>query len=320
MILVNFGGPRNLDEVGAFLTELLSDQDVIRTRWPRFVHRWLFSRIARKRARIIGPDYEKIGGGSPIFRDTEEIARLLQNKLSIPVLTFHRYLTATHAQSFREIEECGEKFLRVLPLFPQFSYATTGSIARLFSECLSKRAQLSLRWIQSYPTHPAFIGAYFNRICGFLKEACIDEGEVALLFSCHGLPRSYIDNGDVYESECSRSFDAISCLFPKAVSRLSYQSKFGRGEWLRPYTDEMCKSVSSWNQGRKAVVVVPLSFTSDHIETLYEIEELYLPVLRKNGAFALRCPALNLEPDWIDGLAEIALTHSLNANSMLIRK
>jgi ferrochelatase len=223
MILVNFGGPRNLGEVRSFLTELLSDQDVIQTRWPRSVHRWLFSRIARKRARIIGPDYEKIGGGSPIYRDTEEIARLLQNKLSLPVFTFHRYLKATHAEFFRKIEDCGEKSLLVLPLFPQFSYATTGSIARLFSERLSKRAQLSLRWVQSYPTHPAFIGSYFKRICGFLKEACIDEGEAALLFSCHGLPRSYIDNGDVYESECGRSFDAIYRLLPNAFCRLSYK-------------------------------------------------------------------------------------------------
>jgi ferrochelatase len=82
----------------------------------------------------------------------------------------------------------------------------------------------------------------------------------------------------------------------------------------------MCESVGSWNQGRRMVIVVPLSFTSDHIETLYEIESLYLPLLRKNGVFAWRCPALNLEPDWIDALAEIAQTHSLNANTMLIRK
>jgi ferrochelatase len=320
MILVNFGGPRNLDEVRSFLTELLSDQDVIRTRWPRVVHRWFFSGVAKKRAQKISLDYHKIGGGSPIYRDTEEMARLLQNKLSISVLTFHRYLTATHAESFRKIEECGEEVLRVLPLFPQFSYATTGSIARLFSERLSKRALQSLRWIQSYPTHPAFIDAYYNRISSFLKETKLDETEVALLFSCHGLPRSFIDTGDLYESECKRSFDAMSSLFPEAVCKLSYQSKFGRGEWLRPYTDEVCESVATWVQGRKAVVVVPLSFTSDHIETLYEIEELYLPVLRGNGVIAWRCPALNLEPGWIDALAEIAQMHSLNANSMLIRK
>jgi protoporphyrin/coproporphyrin ferrochelatase len=320
MIVVNFGGPRNLNEVPSFLTELLSDQDVIQTKWPKMIHRWFFTRVAKKRAQKIAPDYEKIGGGSPIYRDTEEIGRVLQNKLSVPVFTFHRYLRTTHEEFFRKIEGCGEKILRVLPLFPQFSYATTGSIARIFSERLSKRAIQSLHWIQSYPAHPAFINSYYQRIARVLKEAKVQEEESLLLFSCHGVPRSFIDQGDIYESECNRSFEAISSLFPAAVCKLSYQSKFGRGEWLRPYTDEVCESLSSWDQGRKTVVVVPLSFTSDHIETLYEIEELYLPVLRKNGAVALRCPALNLESEWIDALVQIAQSDCLNANSMLIRK
>jgi ferrochelatase len=319
MILVNFGGPRDLSEVGSFLTELLSDQDVIQTKWPKVLHRWIFSRVAKKRAAKICPDYEKIGGGSPIYRDTEETASRLCEKLGIPIIAFHRYLLTTHEESIRKIEECKEELIRVLPMFPQFSYATTGSIARFFSERLSKRAERSLRWIQSYPTHPAFIGCYYKKIVRFLQEKHIDEEQVVLLFSCHGVPRSFIDQGDIYESECNRSFEAISSLFPKAVSRLSFQSKFGRGEWLRPYTDEVCQSILSWNQGRRKVVIVPLSFTSDHIETLYEIEELYLPVLRGHGFQAFRCPALNLEPDWIDALAEIASTHSLNANSMLIR-
>jgi ferrochelatase len=155
--------------------------------------------------------------------------------------------------------------------------------------------------------------------------ACLQAGqwkeeEVAFLFSCHGLPRRYIDQGDIYESECARSFEAISQLFPRAICRLSYQSKFGKGEWLRPYTDEMCKSPHDWCQGRRFVVIVPLSFTSDHIETLYEIEKLYLPLLEAEGVSAKRCPAINVAPDWIDALAQIAQSHSLNANEMLFKK
>jgi ferrochelatase len=320
MILVNFGGPRDLEEIPSFLTELLSDQDVVRTRWPRIVHRWFFSLVARKRAGKIAPDYARIGGGSPIYRDTEETAKRLQKKLSVPVYVFHRYLKATHKEFFRTIEECGEETLRVLPCFPQFSYATTGSIARIFSEQLSKRAVNSLRWIQSYPAHPAFIGCYQRRIAMFLETHQIDEREVVLLFSCHGVPKAFIDQGDIYESECNRSFEAISCLFPRALCRLSYQSKFGRGVWLLPATDEVCQSILSWSQERKTVVIVPLSFTSDHIETLYEIEELYLPVIQQNGLNAKRLPALDLADDWITALAEIVTTPSLYANDMLVRK
>jgi len=320
MLLVNFGGPRDLAEVEPFLIELLTDPDLIRTNWPRFFHRWFFTRIARKRAVKIKPDYALIGGASPIYFDTEEIAKRLEGKTGRPVIVFHRYLPETHQASLQKIEACGEETMLVLPLFPQFSFVTTGSIARFFAERLSKRAVESLQWIRSYPTHPAFVRCYQTRIAECLREHNIDEEKVVLLFSCHGLPKSYIDKGDVYESECQASFEAVAKGFPRALSRLSYQSKFGKGEWLRPYTDEVCQSILSWNEKRENVVVVPLSFTSDHIETLYEIEYLYISVLREKGVSAWRCPALNLEPQWIDALAEIAKVPVLNTNGTLIRE
>ena len=102
--------------------------------------------------------------------------------------------------------------------------------------------------------------------------------------------------------------------------QLCYQSKFGKGEWLRPYTNEVCEEILKWNEKRKNIVFVPISFTTDHIETLFEIEKLYLPLIEKNGLKAYRCPALNLEPYWIDALAEIAKGPILYDNHLLIRK
>lgn len=302
------------------MTELLSDQDLIRTNWPRFVHKWLFSYIAKKRAEKVRSDYEKIGGGSPIFRDTEAIASLLREKLSCPVIPFHRYLKATHKSSLKKIEECQEPILRVIPMFPQFSFATTGSIARFFSEHLSRKKLATLRWVASYPTHLAFINSYYRRICEFLTAHNIEEKEIAILFSCHGVPLSFIEEGDIYEDECNRSFQALSQRLPQAISKLSYQSKFGSEKWLEPSTEEMCQTFATWSEGRRSALIVPLSFTSDHIETLFEIEELYLPLLRKQGFFAGRCAALNLAPDWIFALQEIAKIESLVSNENLIRK
>lgn len=320
MILVNFGGPRESSEIASFLTELLSDQEVIRTWWPRWFHRWFFTRIARKRAEKIAPDYALIGGGSPIYQDTEETARLLREKLGMEIFVFHRYLVSTHALFFERVEQYEGESLRVLPCFPQFSYATTGSVAKLFSEQLSKKTQRSLAWIKSYPTHPKFIGCYQKRILDCLQKHKIELRETALLFSCHGLPQVFIDTGDCYETECNQSFVAISNLFPEALCKLSYQSKFGRGKWLQPATEEMCQTVLDWIGARRSILVVPLSFTSDHIETLYEIEEIYLPILRKPGLTAFRCPALNVEPDWIDALAEIVGVPSTLSNERLVRK
>ncbi len=310
-LLVNFGGPRDLEEIGPFLKELLCDRDVIRTRFPSFLHNWIFSRLAQKRSLKIREDYEFIGGKSPIYFDTEALAIALSKQLTAQVLTFHRYLKETHADSLKKISAA--KDLKVIPLFPQFSFATTGSIARFFS----KYVKVNLQWVKSYPDHPAFIGAYQRRVAEFLEAQNLKEEETVLFFSAHGLPKSFVEQGDPYQAECESSFKALMEKFPKALGKLCYQSKFGRGEWLRPYTNEAAVEISSWNQGRKNVVFVPISFTSDHIETLFEIEKLYLPLV---GANAYRCPALNLESYWIKALAEIAEETNLSDNQCLVRK
>jgi protoporphyrin/coproporphyrin ferrochelatase len=299
-LLVNFGGPRSLTEIEPFLKELLNDRDVVRTKLPSFLHRFLFNRIAKKRALKIATDYKEIGGFSPIYFDTEEIAKKLSLKLNAPVFTFHRYLPETH---FTKIDQ----ELTVLPLFPQFSYATTGSIAR-------KLLPFPLRWIKSYPTHPAFIRAYQNQIRKCMKE----EENTLLLFSAHGLPAKATQEGDPYQSECEASFHAVMEAFPKAKGILAYQSKFGKGEWLRPYTNEVCEKIGTFN--RKIVIVVPISFTSDHIETLFEIEKLYLPLIRAQHCEAIRCPALNLEEEWIDALVQIARGNTFYDTQTLVRK
>jgi ferrochelatase len=317
-LLVNFGGPRDAREIEPFLKALLLDRDVIRTQFPTWLHDWFFGRIAKKRALKIREDYERIGF-SPIYKDTEALRERLESALNAPIFTFHRYLPATHANSIRKIEECKQKEIRVISLFPQFCYGTTGSIARFFSKRLSFAAAQKLRWIKSYATHPAFVGSWQKQIARFLVEKELEEKNTMLLFSAHGVPKAFIDEGDPYEEECKGSVSALMELFPNIPSRLAYQSKFGRGEWLLPSTEEECKNALDWTQERREIVFVPISFTSDHIETLFEIEELYLPIIRSNGLNAHRCPALNLEPEWISALQTIANGGDLCENQKLVR-
>jgi ferrochelatase len=177
-----------------------------------------------------------------------------------------------------------------------------------------------MRWVKSYAAHPAFVSAMQNCIRGFLKEKQLREEEVVLFFSPHGLPKKFICSGDVYQTECERSYRYISSAFPHALSIMAYQSKFGRGEWLRPYTNEVCEDVGSWGAGRKQVVFVPLSFTSDHVETLFEVEQQYLPVIRKKGFEAYRCPALNHRPDWLSAIPKILNEADFCNTQMLIAR
>jgi ferrochelatase len=299
-LFVNFGGPRTSEEIAPFLEALLTDQDVVRTPLPDALHLPLFRWIARRRVEKIREDYALIGGASPIYRDTEALASHFPGSL-----TFHRYLTATHDESLRQIEAQNGGEIVVFPLFPQRSFATTGSIARLFQERLSRKALSTIRWIPSYPEHPAYIQAFAEVIRQFLTLQQCPEEEALLLFSAHGLPLSFIRAKDPYQRECEASFRRLAACFPAAKSLLSYQSKFGPGKWLKPYTADLCKRPDEWVGDRKCVVFIPLSFSSDHIETLFEIEYQYVRAVQEKGVRAARCPALNLSPGWIRAVGEI---------------
>lgn len=313
-VIVNFGGPRSLLEVEPFLRALLTDQDVLRTPFPAFFHRWFFGKVAKKRAKKIADDYALIGGKSPIYEDTEFLAEEVGKLLQSRILTFHRYLPATHTTSLQAIEQSSAESIIVFPLFPQFTYATTGSIARFFSDHLSPSTLTKLRWIPSYHAQEAYITCMQKVIADFLAEKSLRPEEVLLLFSAHGLPQKFIMTGDPYEKHCQTSYERICSAFPQAKSLLCYQSKFGRGEWLRPYTVDVCQEVT----GRPHIVFVPLSFTSDHIETLFEVEYQYLPLIRARGLEAHRCPALNRRSDWIQAIAEIFQIKSLKETEELI--
>jgi len=318
VVLVNFGGPRQLSEIGSFLTELLTDVDVIRTPLPRFIEKWFFKKVAERRVGKIAKDYELIGGKSPLFEDTERVAKSLREKIELPVITFHRYLPATHAQFFDTItKHTAERFI-ILPMYPQFSYSTTGSIARFFDSNLPEEIVQKMEWVRSYATHPAYVTSMQQCIRDFLQQKQIEEKEAFLFFSAHGLPQKFVDQGDPYKQECQFSYEAIVKQFPKIPSLLAFQSKFGPGQWLKPYTSELSKAPLTWIQQQKHVVFIPLTFTSDHLETLYEIEYTYLPEIRAKGFFAHRCPALNHRADWIETLALLAQTAS-EENHLLIK-
>lgn len=318
LLIVNFGGPRSLSEIGSFLEELLTDPDVIRTKFPSLIQNWLFRKIARKRAGKMAPDYERIGGRSPIYFDTEEIGNRLRERFGGSVLCFHRYLPATHSETIKQIESLSDEIISVLPLFPQFSYATTGSIARFFQKHLTQNTIKKLRWISSYCDYPAYIACWQRKIDLFLKQHNLKNP--VLLFSAHGLPVSFIKKGDPYQTQCEKTFQKVMEAFPDCLGKLCYQSKFGPGEWLRPYTDEACEQILSWNGKKQPVVFIPVSFTSDHIETLYEIEELYLPLIREKNLAAYRCPAFNLEEDWLEVLADLVVSAGVIENYRLVRR
>lgn len=316
-IIANFGGPRNLAEVEAFLVELLTDEDVIRTSMPSWFQRLFFTWVAKRRAKRVVHDYAAIGGASPIFEDTEAIARALEARLGEPVLAFHRYLPETHARFTSALCRALPEEIRVVPMYPQFSYTTTGGSARWLQRHLPREIIQQLRWVRSYPEHPAYLEACAARMHEALRAHGFAEARTHLLFSAHGLPKRFVREGDPYAEECERTFRALAKRFPQAESVLCFQSQFGKEPWIEPATQEVCAQLTPGE--RDQALLIPLSFTSDHLETLFEMEQLYLPLLRKRGFRAARCPALNRDPRWLDALERIAREDVVVENACLMR-
>lgn len=303
VLIVNFGGPREPAQIQPFLQELLCDRDVIRTQLPRFLNNIIMKIMATIRSRKVLVEYEHMGGKSPIYEETEKLATWLRTKFSGPIETFHRYLPSTHPAFLRTIQNMHDvDEIIVFPLFPQFSYATTGSIARWFQEKIPPSIHQKFRWIHSYCDHPLFIKAYAKRLHEWLVTHSVAQSKLVALCSFHGLPKSFARTGDPYSGECERSFRALAAQFPNILWKKSYQSKFGPGEWLRPYTTDMCMNPAAWIEDRSHIIVVPLAFTCDHIETLCEIENLYITSLRQAGYEASRLPALNQQSEWLEAI------------------
>lgn len=312
-LLANFGGPRSTDEIEPFLRSLLTDPLVTGNFLFSSFHKRLFSMIAKRRAPKIAHHYTIIGGSSPIYSDTENLATQLAKQLHSPVLSFHRYLPATHDATLQQIQELATHYhFEALALFPHFTYSVTGSIIQFLNKHLPS---ISITWVPNFGDHPKFISLIVQHIESFLAAWQIEKEDCFFLFSVHGLPEKYIRAGDPYQKECECSYKKIIQILKPSESILCYQSKFGFGRWLTPSTKDICQTLKT---NKPFVIIVPFGFVSDHIETLYEIDHLYLPILTSNQYKAFRVPSIYTSSSWVSSLVDILLhSDKLPAHKLL---
>jgi ferrochelatase len=312
VLLLNLGGPEQLDDVRPFLYNLFSDPEIIRLpfRWLQKPLAWF---IATSRAKTSQENYRQIGGGSPLRRITEEQARALQEDLrsrglDATVYIGMRYWNPFTEEAIADIKRDGIEELVVLPLYPQFSISTSGSSFRLLEDLWNADPELQrIKYsvIPSWYDRPGYIESMADLLAQEL-EHCINPETATIFFSAHGVPVSYVQEaGDPYQTEienCTR-------LIMKALNRpnphvLAYQSRVGPVEWLQPYTEEKLEDLGK--QGVKELVVVPISFISEHIETLQEIDMEYREVALEAGIEQFRrVPALNTYPKFIHDLGDM---------------
>lgn len=305
VLLLNLGGPETTDDVEPFLYNLFSDRQIIRL-GPTFLQKPIARMIARRRAPKSSQSYEKIGGGSPIRRITDLQAKALENFLAehgnFMVRSCMRYWHPFADEAVRELVNGGVQDVIALPLYPHYSIATTGSSLTDLHETLRKHPSLSVKEIRSWPDQPSYIKCLTNRIEEGIK--LFQNEKVQVVYSAHSLPKKFIDEGDPYVEEIRKTIDAVEKLTGQK-GQLCYQSRSGPVEWLGPSTPDMLEKLVK--EGCKNILMVPISFVSDHVETLYEIDMLYKDMAKKLGMRLESTRALNDEPEFIKGLGTLVL-------------
>lgn len=307
VVLLNFGGPRDLDEVEAFLFEILRDPNTIQLPLPGRLQDGIARRIARRRAPEIRRQYGEIGGRSPIVADTERIATALGAALraegiEVSLRIAQRYLPGWCDALAREIVSEGYDALFAVPLYPHFSYATTGSSIEQFAQALERAGFTGgLRCLRSYPAEARYLDALEETLRPVLEQQQLRQEETVILCSAHGLPRRYVERGDPYRLELYQTVERLRERFAGWRIDLAFQSRVGPLEWLRPYTDEYIPVLAA--QGLRDLVFVPVSFVNDHIETLYEIGVTYFDLARAHGLRPHRAAAVSAHPGHIATLA-----------------
>ena len=314
VLLLNLGGPETLEDVRPFLFNLFSDPEIIRLRfsWMQSPLAWLISTMRAKKSQ---ENYRQIGGGSPLRYITEAQAQALQEQLKQKGTEANVYVGMRYWHPFTEeaiarIKRDAIEQLVIFPLYPQFSISTSGSSFRLLEKLWEEDPSLQRiehTVIPSWYQQPGYLQAMAQLIAQELDQFP-NPDQVHIFFSAHGVPLSYVtEAGDPYQEEIEK----CTALIMKTLNRsnphtLAYQSRVGPVEWLKPYTEEAIAELGS--QGVKDVVVVPISFVSEHIETLQEIDIEYRELAEESGIENFqRVPALNTHPIFIDSLATLVI-------------
>lgn len=305
VLLLQMGGPDSLPAIEPFLYNLFSDRDIIRI-GPAFLQPMVARFIARRRAKKVMEYYRKIGGKSPLRELTEQQATELEAVLGADYRCFvaMRYSKPDTAEALAAIANEGITNVIALSLYPHYSRATVGSsINELERELKKSAATFSISYIRQFYDHPTYIAALVEKIERGLAGFS-DRSKVQLLFSAHGLPQSFIDSGDPYLEHIQATVRLTMKHFGGISHHLAFQSRAGPVKWLEPSTEAKIAELAAADC--RQLLMVPISFVSDHIETLYEVDIQYREEANKLGITDFRrTEALNSSPSFISCLKEL---------------
>lgn len=308
IILFQLGGPDSQAAVEPFLYRLFCDPDIINFPGAFLARKPLAKLISTTRSKIVRQHYAEIGGGSPIRRLTEQQAGALQAELRLHLaartIVAMRYWHPDTQEAIATLESAPYDELVLLPLYPHYSFATTGSSLKEWNRLY--KPQVPVHLIDHFFDHPDYIAAIVDRVNAVLHELS-NPDEVHLLFSAHSLPMTLVEKGDPYPKQIEETVQLVRqfASWPNPHT-LCFQSRVGPQKWLQPSLLDTIENLARC--GIKRVLVIPVSFLTEHIETLHEINIETRKHAESLGITEFHMmPALNDSPLLIRALADLVL-------------
>lgn len=316
VVLLQLGGPDSLDAVEPFLYNLFCDPDIIDFPGAFLARKFIAKRISSSRAKKVAERYKEIGGKSPIRDLTNAQARALERELrktiSADVYVAMRYWHPLTESVIRILKLKSYKRIILLPLYPQYSQATTVSSLKEWKRqaSLLEYTSVPTETICCYYDHHLYIQAIIENInTAIAKFAPGDKPNIDLVFSAHGIPLSLVRKGDPYKQQIEETVRLVVHGGNWNLQHhLCYQSKVGPAEWVKPSLDETIATLAG--RGRHYLLVVPVAFVTEHIETLHEINiEARERAIRLGVKQFEMMPALNDHPKFITCLKNLVLNN-----------
>ncbi|MHB8481515.1 MAG: ferrochelatase [Nitrospiria bacterium] len=313
VLLINLGGPDSPEAIEPFLYNLFSDKDIITL---PFGFQWLLPVIAtwisKRRSTVAKEYYRLIGGKSPIRELTEAQRGALESLLlkdgDYRVFVGMRYWHPDLSEAVDQIVKEGIGKVIVLPLFPQYSITSSGSGINELDRIIKRKGlKLDILPVYEWYSQPTYIQSLVENI-NEGKKLFPGEvpGKLHVLFSAHGVPEKVVLKGDPYQKQIEKTVQLLKPYLKEDVVHLAYQSKIGRLRWIGPSVEEKLKELAE--QKVQKVLAIPISFVSDHSETLYEIDIMFKKIATTLGIpYFYRMPSLNTSPTFIRALKEIVV-------------
>jgi protoporphyrin/coproporphyrin ferrochelatase len=311
VVLLNLGGPDKIENVRPFLYNLFSDKWIIRA--PFIIRKLIAYIISTKRYKEASENYEIMGGKSPLLDETKKQKNslkqsLLKKGINAKIFISMRYWHPLSSEVIKELEEYNPDEIILLPLYPQLSSSTTISSFEDFEKSISNsKVNAKIKKIGCYFDDEKFVESHVTLIKNEIKKFSEKEKEnLKIIFSAHSIPVKFVTQGDPYQWQIEKTYKAI--LNDKEISNiensLSYQSKVGPIEWLAPQTEDVIRITA---EEGKNMIIVPIAFVSEHIETLVELDVEYKEIADKLGVKYNRVPALTEDAKFIECLSDMVI-------------